>query len=192
MALTGLVARVRDHYVKQFVDLVEKEKPNWAQSASELALLLDESSEIYRDLFRIDFMYTKSDGKVQPTEFDLPYFLKFDAISTPFGAATLIVERLRWDDVQIHHDVSVLGEDKINQWFELWFDPGDERRNPSAAVNEVIHSMLIEPALVSLDFGTAPPKAFWEMLEIIEDAGASTIWISSSITDAEEANPRPV
>jgi hypothetical protein len=62
-------------------------------------------------------------------------------------------------------DVRVLPQDKIDPWFLLWFDLDHKRHDPVA-------------------FGTAPPEAFWEFLEILESAGASTLWISSSIDQA--------
>jgi hypothetical protein len=37
--------------------------------------------------------------------------------------------------------------------------------------------------MLSVDFGTAPPEAFWDMLELLERAGAITIRISSSKAD---------
>jgi hypothetical protein len=54
-----------------------------------------------------------------------------------------------------------------------------------APLSFVIHSLLIEPGVIDIDFGTAPPEAFWEMLGLLQSAGARTIRISSSRDEAE-------
>ncbi|MBX4908919.1 MULTISPECIES: hypothetical protein [Rhizobium] len=44
-------------------------------------------------------------------------------------------------------------------------DCGDERHAPAADVSAAIHSMLLQPDCTNIDFGTAPPNAFWEILQ---------------------------
>jgi hypothetical protein len=106
-----------------------------------------------------------------------------ETISASFGAAALSIDALLWDDVIIRHDVASIPSDKIADWFQRWFDPDDERHDPDAELSNIIHSLRVKPYLLEIDFGTAPMDAFWEMLELLEGAGASDIRIGGSSVD---------
>jgi hypothetical protein len=43
---------------------------------------------------------------------------------------------------------------------------------------------LAESDVVSIDFGTAEPEAFWEILQLLEGAGAKNLRVSSSRAEA--------
>jgi hypothetical protein len=183
MGITAFVAQARDHYVNQFAAFADKQKRGCTHGASELKLQLSEAGAIFQNLYCVDFL--KKDERIEIIELQPGRFLKFDVISGSFGAAAVSIEHLRWDDLVIYHDVPVLPEEKIAQWFRLWFDPHDERHDREAALSGIIHSLYIRPGVVSVDFGTSPPDAFWDMLELLEGAGASTIRVSSSRAEAE-------
>jgi hypothetical protein len=180
--IAALVARVRDHYVDQFRAFADKQKRSCEVGASEVKLQLSDNAEVFRHLYCADFV--ANDGTPSVVELQPGLFLKFDPISGTFGAAAVSIEYLQWDSVGIHHDVASLEESEIGSWFERWFDPDDKRADQPAEFSNVIHSMLIGPGCVSIDFGTAPPDAFWELLDLLEQAGATNIRISDSRAEA--------
>lgn len=184
MNVTAFISRARDHYVEQFRAFADEQRRNCSQGASELKLQLSETSKLFQRLFCADFI--TNDGEYKLIELQPASILTFDPISASLGVAALSIEHLRWDDMMIHHDLAVLPSDDVTAWFRRWFDPDDERQLQDAELSNVIHSLVVQDGLLSIDFGTAPPEAFLEMLELLENAGATTIRISCS--DTETAN----
>ncbi len=178
MDVTALVARVRDHYVAQFEAFANQQRRSCTRGASEVKLRLDENSELYQRLYCVDFI--KNDGGSEVIELQPDTILTFQKINGCFGAVALSIEHLRWDDVVIYHDLSSLPQDEIDVWFRRWFDPNDERRGHDASLSRVIHSLLIRPGVLSIDFGTAAPEALMDLLALLERARATNIRISSS------------
>jgi hypothetical protein len=54
-------------------------------------------------------------------------------------------------------------------------------------MGDVIHSLLVEPGTLSVDMGTAASDALWDVLDLLEKAGAQSIRISASRADADNA-----
>ncbi len=181
--ITRFIARVRDHYVEQFRAFADEQKRHCETGASEVKLQLSEQSELFQRLYCVDFLRNEN-GQPRPVELLPDRFLKFDTLSGSFGAARLVIEHLRWDDVTIHHDLALLPPEAIANWFEQWFDPDDRRFDQAAQLSGVIHSLLIQPGAISIDLGTAPPEAFWDILGVLERARATSIRVSSSRADA--------
>ena len=187
--VTAFIARVRDHYVEQFRVFAEEQKRKCAVGASEVKLQLSDKSELFRHMYCVDFI-KKNEGGHGVVEMQPALFLKFDMISGSFGAAALSIEHLRWDDVVIYHDLPALPTAAFDGWFDQWFDPDDSRLDQNANLSTVIHSLCTRPGVLSIDLGTAPPDAFWDMLEILEHAGATFIRISSSRAESgDEGTP---
>jgi hypothetical protein len=180
MDVTAFIARLRGHYVEQFRAFADEQRRSCTVGASELKIQLDEPSEVFQRLYCMDF--ATNDDEYKLIDFQPANILSFDPISASFGAATLSIERLRWDDVTIHHDLAVLPPDDVADWFRRWFDPDDERQVEGAELSNVIHSLVVRPGVLSTDLGTAPPEALLDMLEILEGAGATAIRISNSET----------
>jgi hypothetical protein len=107
-------------------------------------------------------------------------FLSFEPISGVLGATSFCIEDLRWDDVDILHDLSDISHAPLATWFHRWFDPDDERHEPDAELSRIIHFLLIQPNKLSVDFGTAEPEAFWSLLDLLESAGANSIRVTAS------------
>jgi hypothetical protein len=99
--------------------------------------------------------------------------LSFEPISGAIGDARLRIEHLCWDDVEIYHDLGMPLKG-IDQWLALWFDENDERLEATAEFSNAIHSLLVEADHLSIDFASAPTVAFWELLALLEAAGAKS------------------
>jgi hypothetical protein len=187
--ITAFIARVRDHYVEQFKAFADQQQQDCNAGAAEVKIQLSEQSELFRRMYCVDFLRNEN-GQRTPVELLPDRFLKFDTLSGSFGAARLVIEHLRWDDVTIYHDLALLPSEAIADWFERWFDPDDRRLDQSAPMSDVIHSLLIQPGVVDIDLGTAPPEAFWEILDVLEQAGAASIRVSSSRAESgDEGTP---
>lgn len=186
MDLNDLVEQVRNHYVEQFRVFSEEQRKGCTQGASEVKLQLSAESKIYRSLYCVDFI--KNDEELEGPKIAelLPdSFLDFAPFSIALDNGIVVVDHLRWDDIVISHDVSDLPSTEIDDWFCRWFDPDDIRHVEDAPLSDSIHSLLVEPYLLSVDFGTAKASAFTEMLDLLVRAGARNLRISSSRAEDE-------
>ena len=202
MDVVDLVTRVRDHFIEQFGAFVEQQEDACKFGSPEVKLQMSPDSALYEQLYCVDFI--KPSGEADESDeddgeeldedeinegmvdFQPGFFLEFDPTSGTFGSMAVEIEQLRWDDVIIRHDLEPLPEDRIAEWFELWFDPEDERYDPEARFGGIIHSLLVEPGLISVDFGTAPVNAFWDLLELLESSGAKRAVIACTPEEDEE------
>ena len=185
MDLAAFIGRVRDHYVEQFEAFAAAQARESAQGASEVKLRVQEASELFGHVYCIDFLKGDAEGGPQVVEFQPARILSFSEVQGSIGDAALSVGHLRWDDVVIHHDAPALSPDTLLGWFERWFDPNDERHAVGGEISRVIHSMFVHPEMLSIDFGTAPPEAFVELLALLEQAGALSIRVTTSRVEAE-------
>ncbi len=183
---TAFIARIRDYYVDQFRAFAEQQRARCTQGAPEVKFQLNEQSELFEQLYCVDFI--KNDGAVEMVELQPENILTFEPITGTFGNASLAIKHLRWDDALIRHDLDELPADQLSNWFQLWFDPKDARHDPQAELSEIIHSLVIQPHCISIDFGTAKPDAFWEILQLLDDAGTTHIEVSSSRAEAENGD----
>jgi hypothetical protein len=169
----NLIARIRDHYVEQFESFVDDHTTKSIKCASEVKL--GDFKALYGGIYCVDLL--KDDGSPQVVELMPDKVLCFDPFSVSFGRSILRVESFCWDSVSIRHDLSSLPEAELDAWFKRWMDPEDTRQAPELGV---IHAMLVEAGVFDIDFGTAIPRSLVEMLELLEKAGASRLFLGSS------------
>jgi hypothetical protein len=179
------LSRIRDHYVQQLLLFVAEQRRNSIRGEAEVKLELEPGSKVFRSLSCADFV--RNDGEPEIIEFEPDRILGFEPISATLGDAELEIDRLRWDDVVIHHTGAFDPEQVLGAWFEKWFDPDDRRYRPGADLGNVIHSLVVEPGRLRIDFGSAAPDSLWELLDRLEKAGASQLRIRSSQVDAGNA-----
>jgi hypothetical protein len=175
-----LVVRVRDHYLAQFWELADQASKECTAGTAELKIGLNGQSDMYKNCYCVD--YATNDGEIRVVEFVVDKFLMFDPVTFDCGRATLLVDHLRWYDVVIEHDLPDVPADAIEDWFERWFDPDDAAMRQT----EIIHSLCLAPARISLDMGTAPPDALYEMLGLLEGAGARTLRLTAGTAEPED------
>ena len=185
MDLASFIGRVRDHYVEQFEAFAADQARGSAQGASEVKLKLQDSSELFGHVYCVDYLKGDTGDGPKVVEFQPARILSFSEVQGSIGDADLFVEHLRWDDVVIHHDAPTMPPDTLLAWFERWFDPNDARHAVGEEISRAIHSMLVRPGILSIDFGTAPPEAFVELLVLLEEHGALSIHVTTSRAEAE-------
>jgi hypothetical protein len=161
-----LVDRVREHYVEQFKDFVEKQKKTCIRAGAEVKLGGVEG--VFKSSYCVDFLC--NDGELKLIELAPDRYLSFDRLVADYGRMTLQVDDLRWDDIVIDHDLDVLPADAVETWFDRWHGPDNQKTN-------MIHSLLIEPRYISADLGTAPSEALFELISLLEKAGAKSLQI---------------
>jgi hypothetical protein len=147
-------------------------------------LELEPGSRIFRSLSCADFV--RNDGEPEIIDFTPERVLSFEPITTSLGGAELTIEDLMWDDVVIHHNGSFDPEQALGAWFDRWFDPDDRRYMSGADLGNVIHSLVVEPRKLRIDFGSAAPESFWEVLNLLEVAGATQLQITSSVGETRD------
>ncbi|MEA3058902.1 MAG: hypothetical protein QOE50_314 [Sphingomonadales bacterium] len=175
------LARLRDHYVEQLLIFVAEQRRNSIRGEAEVKLELEPGSRVFRSLSCADFV--RNDGEPEIIDLMPERVLGFEPITTSLGGAELRIEDLRWDDVVIYHNVSFDPEQALGPWFDKWFDPDDRRYMSGTDLGNVIHSLVVEPEKLRIDFGSAAAEAFWEVLNLLEVARSTELRITSSEAD---------
>ena len=161
-----LVERARALYLEQFHDFVEKQRQSCSVGRAEVKLGGVDGA--YGSAYCVDFL--SNDGQLKLIEFAPDRCLSFDRIVADYGRMTLHVDDLRWNDVVIDHDLDTLPADAVATWFGRWYGPDDQETG-------MIHSLLIELRHISADLGTAPLEALFELISLLEKAGAKSLQI---------------
>lgn len=173
----AFISEVREHYLDQFKGFVQRQRQSCTRGEAEVKLRLSDHSKVFRHLYCADFI--KNDDEPQVIELKPERVLVFEPISGSFGGAALMIEHLSWDDVVLHHDATE-PLDALQSWFERWFDPEDERHVNNGDVGNLIHSLVVQPQTLSIDLGSAHQDALWELLDVLEAAGATSLRITAS------------
>lgn len=188
MDVVGLVALARDHYVEQFDAFVAVQRKAHPDGEPEVKLRLSEGSGLLHDLFCVDFLVRGEAGPPQAIELHPERQLAFDPFDGGIGGLRVRFEALRWDDAVIRF-VGVSGPDPagLDAWFVAWFDPhelrADAANDEDAALSGVIHSVSVTEGALHVDFGTAAPEAFWSLLQLLLESGAT----AATVGEAEAA-----
>ena len=173
-----LISRVRDHYLRQFVVFVGLQREQWSGGHAEVKIELSDQSELFRRLYCTDFAAKDGDAAIV-REMYPDKILTFEPIAYEVRGVPARIERLVWDDVQIHHDAQTIATTALDQWFDYWFDPADARVDPTSDIGGIVHSLFIGPGVLNIDLGTATTEAFWDALDLVVGAGATNIRITS-------------
>ena len=139
---------------------------------------LSDQSELFRGLYCTHFAAKDGDDAIV-REMYPDRILTFEPLSFEVQGIPVLVERLVWDDVQLHHNAASLGPSKLDRWFDYWFDIDDARLDSASEIAGIVHSLFIKGGELNIDFGTAEPEALWDILEQIAAAGATNIRVTS-------------
>lgn len=180
------VELARRTYLEELAQFVVRQSRRFSRGLPEAATMRTENPALFGGHYRVDFI-GQATGQVGkgPGDKALPLDLVPDRrmrLDKPLdgasGAMKVRVEQLVWDDVEISHDAPGDLSGPLGPWFAHWYDP-DEKRKPAQAGDpvDVIHSLGVYPGKLLVDFGSASPSAFWALVALLRDAGASAITI---------------
>lgn len=172
----AFIARVRDTYVDQFRAFAEHQLAEGVKGASEIKLELKKSDAVLKRLYCADFMMATDEG-YEPVLFQAETQLCFEPFEARVGAMDVAFASFGWDGIDIQYDSALTAEEILDDWHDYWFDADDERRDPDAFLNGNIHNVEVYPGGISVDMGTAPAEAFWDLLEAFDAAGVTRLEI---------------
>lgn len=178
MDIGEIVAEIRDHYVGQFLEFTAKHQSECERGAAEVQLMFEHRTGPFHRYYCADFLNNDDGGRI--IEMMPGSFLRFGPIGGHIGEVSVVFESMCWDDVQFVHDAESLTETALLNWFGEWFDI-DERRIPQPdGLSGRIHSLSVHQGAINVDFGTAEPEAFWQILDLLIESGARQVVIGTT------------
>jgi hypothetical protein len=167
-----VVDHARDFFVKRFEAFVATQRRAFESGTAEL--LVEEVREAYQGLCRLDFATDDKAFVFVPDQ-----KLSMKPVFLPMPAATCIADHLDWQDIVILSDQQAATLELLEEWFFYWFDPEGAvqqgLREPG-----VVHLLSLDVCRMDIDMGTAPAEALWQMLWILDKAGAKNIYVTNS------------
>lgn len=167
----ALIEQIRDSYIDDFRTFIERQHQASTTGAAEVKMQLGGQSKLFGRFYRVDFV-NDDDGEPDAVEFPFDQYFSFTGLRGDLGELSVTFTSMRWNDVIIAHDLDEIPTAPLSAWFEEWFDPSDRRQDNSAEFSHTIHSLLIEPRSLTVDFGTAPAEAFWALINLLDESGA--------------------
>jgi hypothetical protein len=184
MGVEDVVAKVRDHYVDGLRSSIARLKQTASDAVPELMLELGEGRRPRPySLFRTDLI---SGGSQKPkiTEFNQDSFLDFDPINFSLGHLSCRLHPFYWNGVEIKAIGLPTDWSRFECWVREWIDEADDRESDLDGLAAVIHSVM-KPEIegdhwtTSIDFGSASPETFWNLLELLESLGVRSVELGS-------------
>jgi hypothetical protein len=172
----ALIEQVRDNYVSAFRGFVDRQHKLCRTGASEVKMQLGGQAKLVGQHYCVDFI-NNDEGNGDAVEFNFEQHFSFTGLRGQLGTLSVTFTSMRWNDTIITHDLTEIPMANLTAWFEQWFDPADRRHDATAEFSNTIHSLLVEPQSLVIDFGTAPSEAFWSLIDLLEEAGARTATI---------------
>lgn len=179
---------LRTYYMSRYERALKEAREEFSQVASELMLDIPSRGEpelLYR-IYRMDIMGQSTDGpkaievNVDPMELAV----SLEGFGVPTGIGPLV-----WNGIELRVEGIPPAEVDLHAWIAKWVDVDDQRCVEGADFQSVIHNCL-RPVLVgssylmSVDFGSAPTIAVFELLDLLAPS-ASAIQIGTDLaTDA--------
>ena len=166
--LEDMQARHMDVYVASYEELVASHNAVFPE------IIFEISGTTYRRLFATDFIVREPSGNqvvelgTHPHSISEPRSFLHNGIRVSFEAVS-------WDAIQINAGPTKIEPDAFDRWFDYWLDLDASRKLPDAIFGDVIHSVAISEAVYSVDFGSAPPDAFIELLDLFAASGATSL-----------------
>lgn len=193
-AVAQLIQERRDLHVAAFRDAIQQARQRYGHGTAEDAFAASELPFPYGEVFCSDFV-TFGGRSMTVLDFNIPHEPFSKPVCCDLGGAFLSVESLNWGATHIHHDASSIRERKLKHWFDYWFPSEDEveldedgweheeveaadSRREDPDVGGIIHLLEVRDGLLTIDFGTAPADAMWDLLDVLRGSGARHIRVN--------------
>ncbi len=185
MSIVSLIAAEQARYVDFFERAVADARRARTHAARELLISINNEALAYPYRYlRIDLITKESQG---PNEFlqllDGPD-PGFEGRSFDLGGAIIELHPFAWCETQIAFDAPPADLHSIETYLTDWLDLEDRKRTGDAGPPNAIHSATpIETNgqlwFLTIDFGTAPPDALIDLIDLLLNQGMNRIIILS-------------
>ena len=166
-------------YLEELGKFVLAQAERFGQGQPEVPTLRAQNQTLFRGQYRVDFVGHAEDGTGVPLDLIPSRRMQLDSPREGLaGGMNVRIEALAWDDVEISHNAPGDLPGALGPWFETWYDP-NETRKPGGPAN-VIHWVGIGENMLLVDFGSASPGAFWALVDVLREAGATSLTIRES------------
>ena len=178
-----LVQLARQLYVDQLVGFLRNQFAKYPGGSAEVTTTRASNPDLHGAHYRVDFLTGVEANKTGSVVVELvpDNQLEFAPIEGTAGQTRIRLEQLNWDDIEITHDLTRDLAPLLQPWFDHWYDPDDKRvAAPGQPPPAVIHSLGVYPNALVIDFGTASPDAFWSLITLLRDAGATQLTVRAT------------
>jgi len=180
MDFVEVLDALRNNYVAQFEAVYEQHGGLDTGIHPEIAFEI--SGATYQNLYVVDFV------KRDATTKDAGTAIEVSPTSLAYGGngefkshgLQISVGNISWDGVSFYLNTAPAALEGIDAWFDHWIDLDATRRKQDVVISQILHSVIIEPDQIHVDFGTAPVSAVTELLDILHNSGVQNITLRSS------------
>jgi hypothetical protein len=174
--LDKIATEVRDHYIEHFRVFVTLLQDKGKRGAAEVKFSLSDDSPLFGRIHCSDYV-ENDDGHLTVHWLAPDEKLAFEEFTQSIGGALVEVRSMYWDDVVVSFDGI---HPDYTKWFDSWFDPDDRDLDVNAEFSGKIHSLSVGERDVVVDFGTSPPQALFDLLDLIISAGSTRLALSTT------------
>jgi hypothetical protein len=173
--LIELISTERQRYYDIFSELSQAEKEGKSEFATELGLQMDieEIPEPF-NTYRADCVWIDENGEYALSEIRPEANPDYEPLEFRLDSLTITTNPFCWNSCEITVDNIEIEE--LGQWLIKWLRIDEEEEDVLA---DAVHSCSYPEQTDNgfrfiIDFGTAPPDAFTELLQVLIDSAATT------------------
>lgn len=177
--LKEVVTIEQKRYTDFFSEGVEKLRQGKETYASELLLEInDETIGEPFNLVRVDFIYKSQNGEDSINELRLETNSSYNPVEIRTDNALIHIKPFCWNSCEIACDEFELN--LLKYWIRQWLKIEEEFNG----ISNAIHSCSLpeeseDQFSFTIDFGTSPVEAFHDLINTLEQAGATQITIKT-------------
>ena len=169
-------------YLEELAQFIVAQAQHFGRGRPEAPTLRPDNQALFQGHYRVDFVGHAADGATAPLDLIPSRRIQLDSPREGLaGGVNVRIEGLAWDDVEISHNAPGDLRGAISPWFEAWYDPNGRRKpiQPGAPL-DAIHWVGVGENMLLVDFGSASPSAFWALVDVLREAGATSITVRQS------------
>lgn len=190
--LVDALAEYREYYVSQYQQAVVEYREKYQPGEPEVLLEIGgrENLPPMFSLYRVDL----ASGAVDP-----PNFTEFNLNAIPRGVTTtytfegidIELSPIAWNGVEITGPQFDPASPAFDAWMRTWLDPDETAASDEYGLGTYVYSVTYPEEIgngkvtFSVDFGTAEPDSFIELVGVLSSFGATYLRVSSSWLDNE-------
>ncbi len=183
LSLISLLSAAQEDYAAQMAALREKMEQKRFSAFPEVSITLDREWQHAR-LYTVDFVARKA-GAEEPLIAELnatPFNWSLPVSHVHEGFAVQIVENSDWGAMRVEIGADMRRKDTLDAFLAKWHWDWEANDLPGGRSTGVIHAISADETGIGVDFGSAPPDAFLDLITTLASAGFDSVEIRSDRT----------